>query len=68
MLNIMIIKQPVLLRIYYWMPDYTDILQEFNWQFMDVVPEYPRMNRFLGYWKNNIDATIHTVEIAHVTR
>ena len=58
----MIIREPVLLRIYYWMPDYTHILQEFVWQFPDIVPKYPRMHSFLNYWHNNIDAVIHTIE------
>jgi len=46
------------------MPDYNNLLQEFMWQFLDVVPEYPRTHHFLNYWKDNIEAVIHTVEIS----
>ena len=62
----MIIKiQPVVLRVYYWMPDYNNILQEFMWQLNDVVPEYPRVPRFLNHWHENIEAVIETVEVSH---
>ena len=62
----MIIKiQPVVLRVYYWMPDYTNILQEFMWQLNDVVPEYPRVHKFLNHWHDNIEAVIETVEVSH---
>ena len=62
----MIIKiQPVVLRVYYWMPDYNNILQEFMWQLNDVVPEYPRVHRFLNHWHENIEAVIQTVEVSH---
>ena len=62
----MIIKiQPVVLREYYWMPDYNNILQEFMWQLNDVVPEYPRVHRFLNHWHENIEAVIETVEVSH---
>ena len=62
----MIIKiQPVVLRVYYWMPDYNNILQEFMWQLNDVVPEYPRVHRFLNHWHDNIEAVIETVEVSH---
>ena len=62
----MIIKiQPVVLRVYYWMPDYNNILQEFMWQLNDVVPEYPRVHKFLNHWHDNIEAVIETVEVSH---
>ena len=62
----MIIKvQPVVLRVYYWMPDYNNLLQEFMWQLNDVVPEYPRVHRFLNHWHENIEAVIETVEVSH---
>ena len=62
----MIIKiQPVVLRVYYWMPEYNNILQEFMWQLNDVVPEYPRVHKFLNHWHDNIEAVIETVEVSH---
>ena len=56
-------KTLVTLNIFYWMPDYENILQQFVWQTMDVKPKYPRINRFLDYWHNNIDAVMNEVVI-----
>ena len=53
------------MSVYYWMPDYNHILQQFVWQYMDVPPEFVRSHRFLNYWKENIEAIIEEVTIAH---
>ena len=29
----------------------------------DVIPEYPRINRFLRYWHSNIDAVIASIDL-----
>ena len=47
------------------MPDYRNIIQELMWQTMDVKPKYPRVNKYLNYWKNNIEAVIADIEIAY---
>ena len=62
----MIIRQKVIatVDILYWMPDYQDILQQFIRQVADYNPEYPRVQKFLIYWKENIDAVIAEVQIA----
>ena len=65
MAKLYIKKEPVILRVYYWMPDYNNILQEFTWQLLDVVPEFPRVHRFLNHWHNNIEGVIETVEVSH---
>ena len=49
--------------VFYWMPDYQHILQQFVWQTDDVRPEYPRVHKFLNYWHDNIDAVIEEIEI-----
>ena len=54
----------VMVNIFYWMPDYEDIIQEFIWQTKDIQPTYPRVNKFLFYWKNNIDAVINEVVLS----
>ena len=46
----MIIKKLVTLNVLYWMPDYENILQQFTWQTKDIVPEYPRVHKFLNHW------------------
>ncbi len=61
----MIIKKEVTVQIYYWMPDYQDILQEFIWQTKDIVPEYPRVHKFLDFWHREIDAVISEIHLSH---
>ena len=54
----------VTVNVFYWMPDYQNILQEVIWQTADIRPEYPRVHRFLNYWHNNIEAVIEEINIA----
>ena len=63
----MLVKQQVLINVYYWMPDYNNVLQEFMWGTEDIVPEYPRVHKFLNYWHHNIDAVISEVLVSHAT-
>ena len=65
-----IIKRKVLvtLNVYYWMPDYENILQQMVWQTIDVKPKYPRINKFLDYWHNNIDAVVSEIQICESYR
>ena len=58
----------VTLNVYYWMPDYENILQQFIWQTMDVKPKYPRVHKFLDYWHNNIDAIVNEIQICESER
>lgn len=53
------------IQIYYYMPDHRSIINEFVWQTEDLVPEFPRIHKFLLHWKNNIDATIKEVNLSH---
>jgi uncharacterized protein Usg len=50
------------------MPDYRDLIQEFMWQTMDIKPKYPRVNKFLNYWKENIEAVIADIEMAETEK
>lgn len=54
-------------EILYWMPDHHDLLQSFVWQTMDVAPGFPRLHRFLDYWREHIDAPLHSVHITHAS-
>jgi uncharacterized protein Usg len=58
----------VTLQVLYWMPDYSNILQEFIWQTKDVTPEYPRIHKFLDYWHKEIEAVISEVNLAESGR
>jgi uncharacterized protein Usg len=66
----MIILRPktlVLVGVRYYMPDYQNILQEFYWQTEDIIPDIPRVHKFLIYWKENIQATIKEVVVSSET-
>lgn len=62
------ILQPDLttLIIYYYRPEYVNLIQEFTYQFDDVAPKFPRAHKFLLYWKDNIDAVLKEVYLMHV--
>ena len=51
-------------QILYRMPDHPALLQTFVWQTLDLAPRYPRIHRFLDFWRREIDAVIHSVRLA----
>ena len=51
-------------EVLYYMPDHPALLQRFLWQTLDLSPEYPRIHRFLDYWRREIHAVIHSVQVA----
>lgn len=51
-------------EVLYYLPDHPSVLQTFLWQTLDLAPEYPRIHRFLDYWRREIDAVIHSVRLA----
>ncbi len=61
-------KTLVTINVFYWMPDYENILQQFIWQTMDVKPMHPKVHKFLDYWHNNIDAVVSEVVICDSER
>ena len=56
-------KQLVTVDIFYFMPGYQNLIQEFVWQTEDIVPEMYRTHKFLDYWHHNIDAIVQEVMI-----
>ena len=59
-----IIKNTIVtVSVFYWIPAYQHILQQFVWQTDDIRPEYPRVHKFLNYWHDNIEAVIEEIEI-----
>lgn len=52
-------------EILYHMPDHPGLLQSFVWQTDDIAPRFPRIAQFLDHWRREIEATIHSVSIAH---
>ena len=55
-------------EILYYLPDHPSLLQSFLWQTYDLAPKFPRMSRFLDFWKREIEAVIHSVKLAHPDR
>ncbi len=53
-------------EVLYYMPAHPALLQSFVWQTLDLAPEFPRIHRFLDYWRREIDAVIHSVTVGGV--
>lgn len=50
-------------QVLYYMPDHPRLLQSFVWQTLDLAPAYPRIMQFLEFWRREIEAVIHSVQI-----
>jgi uncharacterized protein Usg len=50
--------------ILYHMPDHPALLQSFLWQTLDLPPQFPRLRQFLDHWRREIEAVIHSIEVA----
>lgn len=57
-------KELVFVGVIYYMPDYQNLLNEFYWQCEDIVPDIPKVHKFLNYWKDNIEAIIKEVKVS----
>jgi uncharacterized protein Usg len=53
-------------EVLYYMPAHPALLQSFLWQTLDQAPDFPRIQRFLDFWRREIDAVIHSVSIGGV--
>jgi uncharacterized protein Usg len=51
-------------EVLYYMPDHPTLLQRFLWQALDISPDFPRVHRFLDYWRDEIEAVIHSVTVS----
>jgi len=51
-------------EVLYYMPDHPSLIQSFVWQTLDLAPDYPRIQKFLDYWRREIEAVIHSVQLA----
>jgi len=52
-------------QIHYFMPDHPSLLQAFVMQQYDLAPTFPELDRFLAYWRREIEAVLHSVQVAH---
>ncbi|NCP62797.1 MAG: Usg family protein [Alphaproteobacteria bacterium] len=53
-------------EILYHLPDYPELLQSYIWQEYDQVPSFPILRKFLKFWKENLDGSLHSVTLASV--
>jgi uncharacterized protein Usg len=60
-----ITAQLTFIQVYYYMPDYPSVINEFAWQTMDIYPRFPRTKRFLDFWSKNIDAKINQIYLGY---
>ena len=52
-------------QIHYFMPDHPSLLQMFVMQQYDLAPRFPELAKFLDYWRREIEAVLHSVQVAH---
>jgi uncharacterized protein Usg len=55
-------------EIVYHLPDHPALLQTFIWQKFDLAPEFPVLQKFLAFWKENIEGELHSVSIKQSSR
>lgn len=55
-------------EIIYRLPDHPALLQTFIWQKFDLSPEFPELQKFLDFWKENIEGKLHSVNVKQSTR
>jgi len=53
-------------EIIYHLPDYPELLQIFIWQYLDLPPDFPRLQTFLNFWEKNIEGRLYNVSVAQV--
>ena len=50
-------------EILYHFPDHPGLLQRYVWQDYDIAPEFPVLNRFLDFWRKELEGPIHSVRV-----
>lgn len=52
-------------NILYRLPDHPHIVQEFVWQEYDLFPHFPLLQRFVAFWRKEIEGALCSVRVAH---
>jgi len=52
-------------NIFYRMPDHPSFLQNFVWQNHDLHPDFPELNKFLDFWRRELEGVLHSVVVSH---
>lgn len=50
-------------EILYRLPDHPMLLQSYVWQDYDQAPEFPVLERFLTFWRREIEGPLHSVNV-----
>ena len=50
-------------EILYRLPDHPMLLQSYVWQDYDQAPEFPVLERFLAFWRREIEGPLHSVHV-----
>lgn len=53
-------------EILYHFPDHPALLQAYVWQEYDIAPKFPVLNKFLDFWKRELEGRLHSVRIMSV--
>ncbi|WP_420100641.1 usg protein [Bosea sp. (in: a-proteobacteria)] len=51
--------------ILYRIPDHRSVLQTYIWQQYDLAPRFPILQKFLDFWRRELEGPLHSVTIAH---
>jgi uncharacterized protein Usg len=52
-------------KILYRLPDHQRLLQTFVWQDYDLFPHFPQLQKFLDFWRRELEGPLHSVTVAH---
>ncbi|MBN8958799.1 MAG: usg protein [Rhizobiales bacterium] len=52
-------------KILYRLPDHPVLLQTYIWQDYDLFPEFPTLQKFLDFWRQQLEGPLHSVTVAH---
>ena len=52
-------------QILYHMPDHPSLLQTYIWQEFDLHPRFPKLVKFLDFWRAELEGPLCRVEVAH---
>jgi uncharacterized protein Usg len=52
-------------KILYRLPDHPVLLQTYIWQEYDLFPEFPTLQKFLDFWRRQLEGPLHSVTVAH---
>ncbi len=52
-------------EILYRRPDHRWLLQSYVWQDYDLFPEFPSLQKFLTFWREQLEGPLHSITVAH---